>query len=899
MDRKSRAAAAAVAAEGLQQQQQQQQQQRELRRGLGGPLSRPIMNWFSGILGALSRLDCAAQCTTSAAAAAATPAAAAAARTGSAPPPSRPRCTCRSSSASLPQQQKQQQRRDRRNSSEDAGIGSPRRRYLREEGDAAGPKNPRLRPGGPPGDWGPPAAAGGPHKLLDLEGPGGPPEASVSEMRFLERHKKPHEYALERKHAQHSEESEEGSPHQWREAPLLPLAEAVPSLKREDLEQMSPATAAAPKSFGVLGVYKATERDYYRRFFRDRDRALDGQQQPAAAAAAAAAGAADGVAVAGAAAAAAVGAAVAAAVAAAGAAAAAATGAAAATAASGARKLHELQQLQQQQQKQQLLQQATARRKRYIPPKEYWYSGRHEPPTALTAAALGARDLKFVLMREARRIRMGALIAPAALAAAAGGLAAPAALAAAAKAAIAAAAAAAGGAFDLDVWEALEGRAAAICRESRNASARSLLRMLQAFAAVQLPLKQTHMEDFMRAITKRQAEMRPENYVHLFQASTAGAATAAAAVLRFGVLGYLQALARLRLRHRICLLGLQEMLLSWAVLRNNFLIKAANSLSKLDLATHVLVTPLRLTLASRIPAFTGSSFAAATAAAAATCVTLTAVTAAAAAAAACVSGCGACAATNCRSVKWVTGVSLFSSAMLVDFLNCAAKQEKKHLLQRHSRDLQLMELYLRIQKPEVYEQLDIETQYFLEVIRNASTATFSDCSDTEEEAEGVDDFAAAEVPSWGVCTPRDAPDEGPGSGPTPHKAAFRSKIEADAFFTPGERGPPSGSGAPAGAPGPSSSGGEAELGCSKVEVAAATAGAAAGPHEGPPAAFSSALHADISRVLNLMEVSHFNSAVAGPFKTDCYLPSKRLVIEGVPSYQLYANTHTPTATSKL
>ena len=35
----------------------------------------------------------------------------------------------------------------------------------------------------------------------------------------------------------------------------------------------------------------------------------------------------------------------------------------------------------------------------------------------------------------------------------------------------------------------------------------------------------------------------------------------------------MQALARLRLKHRICLTGLNEMMLSWAVLRNNFLIK--------------------------------------------------------------------------------------------------------------------------------------------------------------------------------------------------------------------------------------------------------------------------------------------------------------------------------------
>ncbi|XP_026189732.1 LOW QUALITY PROTEIN: uncharacterized protein LOC34622737 [Cyclospora cayetanensis] len=648
-------------------------------------------------------------------------------------------------------------------------------RYLREEGDAVGPKIPRFPENRS-------LTGGGSLKVQDLEGLSASRGGDTSGVRFLERQKKPHEVIGQteksiwgdvfysavahsracggqtRKAVKRASSKSSllrscigtilafpcmlhvaistllslllltlcGVQHQWKQAALLPLADAVPSLKKEDIEG-PPAISKTSSRFALLGAYKGTERDFFKRFFRDRDRALDGRQQ-------------------------------------------------------------ELQQLEKQQ-KQLLLQQAMSKSRRYIPPKEYWYSGPYEPPTVFTASTLGARDLKFVLMREAHRIRSGEAV-------------------------------------DLSVWKALEARAAAICRDSRNVTARTLLRMLQAFAAVQLPLQPTHVEDFTRAIVKKQAEMRPENYVHLFQA-----------------------LARLRLKHRICLIGLQEMILSWAILRNNFLIKAANALSKLDLAAHMSVTPLKLVLAARIPTFT---------------------------------------AINCRAVKWGTGVELFSSAMLIDFLNCAAKQQKRHVLQRHSRDLQLMELYLRVQKPEVYEQLDLETQYFLEVIRNASTATFSDSSDDEEYTGEPDGITQSDSPSWGVWARRSIPDEV--CEPTPGPA-YREAMEAESFYTPAEPKPQSRLEPPAGVGGPpQDKAGEAELtkanGTETEEVCT-------------HAVFSSALHRDISRVLNLMEVPHINSASAGPLKADCYLPHARAVIEAVSAYQLYTNTQTPTTLSRL
>ncbi|OEH75444.1 RAP domain-containing protein [Cyclospora cayetanensis] len=608
-------------------------------------------------------------------------------------------------------------------------------RYLREEGDAVGPKIPRFPENRS-------LTGGGSLKVQDLEGLSASRGGDTSGVRFLERQKKPHEYG-ETSFTRQSRTAEpaEGKPHQWKQAALLPLADAVPSLKKEDIEG-PPAISKTSSRFALLGAYKGTERDFFKRFFRDRDRALDGKlTRPDF--------------------------------------------------------------------------KGFALR----------YSGPYEPPTVFTASTLGARDLKFVLMREAHRIRSGEAV-------------------------------------DLSVWKALEARAAAICRDSRNVTARTLLRMLQAFAAVQLPLQPTHVEDFTRAIVKKQAEMRPENYVHLFQTAQLLMALVVRLSgdlcrLRFDLSVYIRCSSAssssfltfwtLTLCEGPCPVAVKAPNLPYRAAGDDSF--AANALSKLDLAAHMSVTPLKLVLAARIPTFT---------------------------------------AINCRAVKWGTGVELFSSAMLIDFLNCAAKQQKRHVLQRHSRDLQLMELYLRVQKPEVYEQLDLETQYFLEVIRNASTATFSDSSDDEEYTGEPDGITQSDSPSWGVWARRSIPDEV--CEPTPGPA-YREAMEAESFYTPAEPKPQSRLEPPAGVGGPpQDKAGEAELtkanGTETEEVCT-------------HAVFSSALHRDISRVLNLMEVPHINSASAGPLKADCYLPHARAVIEAVSAYQLYTNTQTPTTLSRL
>ncbi|KAL8452725.1 hypothetical protein Emed_001289 [Eimeria media] len=671
---------------------------------------------------------------------------------------------CLASLSSLLQQQQQQQRRGFAAAST---AGKKRRklleqrrrnwrpprvsqRYLREEGDAVAPKTPRLGKAG-----GVRHQERGPFKVEDLAAPGGPGGDEASALRFVARQKKPHEYAMESE--RRKKEGDSFVPQQQRlQGALLPLAETLPSLQRADFEEETERPSAAVSlgraqgRFSVRGAYAATERDYFKRFFRDRDRALDGRREA-------------------------------------------------------------LQQIEKQQEQQQAQAMALSRR-RYIPPKEYWYAGEHEPPTALTASSLGARDLKFVLMREARRIRLG-------------------------------------GAADLSVWGALEARAAVICRDTANVSARTILRMLQAFASVQLPMQPRHVEACMeyaaaagvalpaasgpaataaavaaacaadavasatifclvgclmrRAIAARQAEMRPENYVHLFQ--------------------------------------------------------AANSLSKLGLGSHVCVTPLKLVLAVRIPTFTASASAAA---------------------------------------KSVSHISRSSSNRRSSSNSSSRKSSCSGSSSSSSRravaEFWLIASQLRIaewlQKPEVYEQLAIETQYFLEVIRNASTATFSDSSDDEEETESL----PGRPPLWAVCTPRDdvaqqlqqQQQQQQRSGRRRPEAALREQMQAEAFYTPLEDTDKQHQQ-------------QQQQQQQQESEEEAPAEKQQQEQQESKASYSSALHADISRTLSLMGVDHVNAALAGPLKADIFLPGAKAVIEAVAGFQFYSNTQSLTTTSKL
>ncbi|ORM41430.1 uncharacterized protein BXIN_2452 [Babesia sp. Xinjiang] len=203
---------------------------------------------------------------------------------------------------------------------------------------------------------------------------------------------------------------------------------------------------------------------------------------------------------------------------------------------------------------------------------------------------------------------------------------------------------------------------------SPNVCVRTLLRFLQIVSKVQLSPTQ-HVRRLVDHIHRRRAEMKPKHYVFLFQA-----------------------LGRLRLRDQRLYDDLYEMLLCWSVLRNNFLIKAANALAKLGVCDSLLLQPLRQVLAKRIDVFS---------------------------------------ATDCLRIKAITVLDLFDDVMVIDFLSRCEfyKQHFRH----YSRNLELIELYIRLQKSDLYDKLDDTIKQFLIDTREQSLSkklAENDTSDT-------------------------------------------------------------------------------------------------------------------------------------------------------------------------
>ncbi|KAK1934008.1 hypothetical protein X943_000449 [Babesia divergens] len=157
------------------------------------------------------------------------------------------------------------------------------------------------------------------------------------------------------------------------------------------------------------------------------------------------------------------------------------------------------------------------------------------------------------------------------------------------------------------------------------------------------------LKGLVNQIHRRRAELKPKHYVFLFQA-----------------------LSRLRLRDQRLYDDIYEMVLCWPVLRNNFIIKASNAIAKLGIADTLLLQPLRQVIAKRLDSFSAS---------------------------------------DCSRVKAITVLELFTDDMIVPFLNRCEfhRQQFRH----YSRHLEIIELYLRLLKDDVYQQLDDATKQFL------------------------------------------------------------------------------------------------------------------------------------------------------------------------------------------
>ncbi|UKK02749.2 hypothetical protein MACK_002846 [Theileria orientalis] len=197
-------------------------------------------------------------------------------------------------------------------------------------------------------------------------------------------------------------------------------------------------------------------------------------------------------------------------------------------------------------------------------------------------------------------------------------------------------------------WDALLDRAISLQKAS---NIRTLLRYLYS---VSIPsVTNPKVKGLVDIIYKRKHEMKPKHYVYLFQA-----------------------LSRLKIRDQRLSDDLYEMMLCWPILRNNFIIKAVNSLSKLDMVDNILINPLKETLSNRIHDLSGR---------------------------------------ECRRIKPISIMDMFTDDMTVEFLNRC--EYYKSYFGDSPRNMGLIELYLRLLRPNVYNNLNKSTKQFLADLR--------------------------------------------------------------------------------------------------------------------------------------------------------------------------------------
>lgn len=187
----------------------------------------------------------------------------------------------------------------------------------------------------------------------------------------------------------------------------------------------------------------------------------------------------------------------------------------------------------------------------------------------------------------------------------------------------------------------------------QSVAPKSLLRVLQALAAAKYRPDQ-HFKAILDELFERRKELQAHQKVYV-----------------------LQALARLRWRDQLTVLELNDMILAWPMLKPNFLIKSCNSISKLDFAEHALAAPLKQALVTRLPYLDGRLVA---------------------------------------SLKCVSVLELLDTAdhLHAYLLQCYA--HRKHF-RSSGRTLAVMELYLRLLRPDVYSELPDHIKLFLEEAR--------------------------------------------------------------------------------------------------------------------------------------------------------------------------------------
>ncbi|EUD65407.1 hypothetical protein C922_04147 [Plasmodium inui San Antonio 1] len=331
-------------------------------------------------------------------------------------------------------------------------------------------------------------------------------------------------------------------------------------------------------------------------------------------------------------------------------------------------------------------------RKIRISPKKYWFHDTYRSPAIPTLSTVKARELRFLMMNEAKLVRKGKSV-------------------------------------DVELWLAFMNR---VLNLSSKVHVRSLLRYLQTIASVKVNNKKM-ISDILCEIFKRENLMKPKHYVYLFQACS-----------------------RLKWSHFQLIYALKNMTLCWPILRNNFLVKSANSISKLGLAKSVYSKCLQITLCERLANFSGK---------------------------------------NLKAIKAITFLELFTEEMILKFISLASFY-KEHF-NYYTRHLQVLHLYVTLFCPSLCDRLTAEQRVFLwrysrganwKEIRSKGSREYSsgeesdecgsdedsdDCSSDEESDrlssdEESDDCSSGEE--------RDEPLSNPGHPPSQTSSHHGSKI---------------------------------------------------------------------------------------------------------------------------
>ncbi|ANQ08075.1 RAP protein [Plasmodium coatneyi] len=275
-----------------------------------------------------------------------------------------------------------------------------------------------------------------------------------------------------------------------------------------------------------------------------------------------------------------------------------------------------------------------------ISPKKYWFHDTYRSPDIPTLSTVKARELRFLMMNEAKLVRKGKPV-------------------------------------DVELWLAFMNR---VLNLSSKVHVRSLLRYLQTIASVKVNNKKM-ISEILCEIFKRENLMKPKHYVYLFQGCS-----------------------RLKWSDFQLIYALKNMTLCWPILRNNFLVKSANSVSKLGLANSVYSKSLQITLSERLDNFSGK---------------------------------------NLKVIKAITFLELFTEEMILKFISLASFY-KEHF-NYYTRHLQVLHLYVTLFCPSLCDRLTEEQRAFLwrysrganwKEIRHKGNHNSSSDEDSDEENDG-------------------------------------------------------------------------------------------------------------------------------------------------------------------